>query len=456
MKTKFLISGALAVVVSSLIVLADTPAKKGLVVHEWGTFTSVQGGDGNLLNWKPLVTSELPRFVYNWRNAGLNRVPFYNPLLPQQVANGLFNKGGMVTLQRMETPVVYFYSDKPLTADLSVQFPAGLITEWFPQARQIGPSVVPPSKTLTGMDTLLHKCGAPAKFSLASAFSAKPVSNSMIHWSGIRVLGANAHEPLPTDTNGSHYFAARETDANLLQLDSFSPTNSRAQYEKFLFYRGVASFATPLRVTMKSDDAVTLTNTGSEPLAHLFMLDVKDKSGAFVYVARLLPGETKTVPRATQDTFLTPADLTAKLSRKMSAALVKEGLYPREAAAMVNTWQSSWFAEDGTRILYVLPRAWTDRTLPMAVNPAPRELTRVMVGRTEVLTPGLEQNLTRQLNKARLGDSAAITRVHQIAKSTGRFAEPAYFQTISKMKLESDDYGKLFAIFFSNNVPAFE
>src|SRR5690242_7357014 len=45
----------------------------GFVAHEWGTFTSVQGGDGVLLDWRPLQSSQLPKFVYDWRRPGLNR-----------------------------------------------------------------------------------------------------------------------------------------------------------------------------------------------------------------------------------------------------------------------------------------------------------------------------------------------------------------------------------------------
>ena len=52
-------------------------------------------------------------------------------------------------------------------------------------------------------------------------------------------------------------------------------------------------------------------------------------------------------------------------------ALVEQGLYEKEARAMVNTWQDQWFAEEGTRVLYLLPRAWTDRTLPLQVSPRP-------------------------------------------------------------------------------------
>ena len=456
MKTKwpltFTLVGALAAF--GLLALADTSPKKGLVVHEWGTFTSIQGGDGNLLSWRPLVTAELPGFVYDWSHPGLGRIH------GAQIQGGqaFITKSGMVTLQRMETPVVYFYSDKAMTADLSVQFPRGQITEWYPQAGEIGPSVVPPSQRLTRLDSLIHKCGVSSKVSLASRFGTKPVTNSMIHWSDIRILAPTATVygaySLTTHTSGSHYFAARETDANIIRLDSLSSTNARDQYEKFLFYRGVASFGTPLRVTMKSDDALTLANTGKETLSHLFVLDVKDKSGAFIYVAQLAPGEEKSIPRPAAAAFLSPTDLTEKICKEMSQALVKEGLYPREATAMVNTWKSSWFAEDGTRVLYVLPRAWTDRTLPMTLNPAPRELTRVMVGRAEVLTPALEQNLALQLDKARKGDATAIAQVHQTAKTLGRFGEPAFYRAIAKVNARPEDYANLHNLFFNPPKPA--
>ena len=73
------------------------------VAHEWGTFTSVQGGDGVLLSWRPLESSRLPGFVYDWNKPGLGR---------QSWAAMTFTKQSLVTLQRMETPVIYFYSDR--------------------------------------------------------------------------------------------------------------------------------------------------------------------------------------------------------------------------------------------------------------------------------------------------------------------------------------------------------
>src|SRR5437899_12292029 len=106
---------AVAGVSGSLIAAKPAPS---YIAHEWGTFTSVQGGDGVLLDWRPLETSRLPKFVYDWSRPGANR---------QAGANQIFGKGGLVTRQRMETPVIYFYSEKERTVDVSVQFPQGLI-----------------------------------------------------------------------------------------------------------------------------------------------------------------------------------------------------------------------------------------------------------------------------------------------------------------------------------------
>src|SRR4030095_7533466 len=40
----------------------------------------------------------------------------------------------------------------------------------------------------------------------------------------------------------------------------------------------------------------------------------------------------------------------------LEAMLTAEGLYAREANAMVETWRDSWF-EEGARIFYIIPKA---------------------------------------------------------------------------------------------------
>jgi hypothetical protein len=119
------------------------------------------------------------------------------------------------------------------------------------------------------------------------------------------------------------------------------------------------------------------------------------------------------------------AEVKQELERAMGEALASEGLYPREAKAMVDTWKDSWFSEDGVRVLYVLPHAWTDATLPLTLTPEPRELVRVMVGRAEVITPSVEKNLRRLLVESANGDATARGEVVAELRKLGRFAEPA-------------------------------
>lgn len=426
MKLKHL-SVALGLLAFGTFHLTAQPNSQGLVVHEWGTFTSVQGGEGVPLTWKPLQSSQLPGFVYDWKHPGLGRIS--TSMLP------LFSKGDLTTLQRMETPVIYFYANYAQTVDMTVKFPGGLITEWYPQATQIGPSRIPsqPEAIVPSLDT---KSGE--------------VEESMIRWSNLQILPNQANQEiaqkLRTEAAGSHYFAARETDSAYIRQDPLSTANPESEHEKFLFYRGAGSFATPLRVTMKSDDAVTVANTGKDLLSHLFVLAVNGKSGHFVYLPELQPGEEKTVLIKSLGKSLPVPQLAEKISAKMSSSLVKSGLYAREASAMVNTWKDSWFAEQGMRVLYVLPRAWTDSTLPMNLSPTPTQLVRVMVGRSEVLTPGMESELTLQLDKAKHGDEAASQRAHQLLVDMGRFAPTAFSRAILKVKTQAEEQTKLWAL----------
>jgi hypothetical protein len=122
----------------------------------------------------------------------------------------------------------------------------------------------------------------------------------------------------------------------------------------------------------------------------------------------------------------------------MEAALVNAGLFPREAAAMVKTWSDLWFAEEGVRVLYVLPRAWTDAILPITVSPAPQELIRVMVGRAEIIPPNLVRDLCLKLNQYELSgrqDAALADQLAADTKKLGRFGNAA-LQLANQMRAE--------------------
>ena len=421
MKTTLL---TLILVAAPCRIIAGNGATENYVAHEWGTFTSVQGADGILIPWNPLETSKLPKFVYDWTKPGMNRLP-----------SGVLNPGSksaFVTLQRMETPVIYLYSETERRVDVAVRFPQGLITEWYPQATEIGPSSFPPGHVATALDGWVRQAGLNPHLTFASLFGKKGVPDSRIHWTQLRVLPAKGHaelsKALPTDVAGSHYLAARETDAAFLRVNS-SETGKPAEQEKFLFYRGVANFKAPLSVTMGGggEEWFQLRNTGTAELRHLFILNVQSGKGEFTQVDRLSGGELRSIHLAGKPNRAPLQEAADQLSQQMKEALSREGLYEREATAMVKTWRESWFEEEGVRVIYTLPRAWADEILPLTLDPKPRENVRVMVGRAEIIRPTTKWELLKQIVRYAEGDSAgkqqAITRVQGLR--LGRFIQPA-------------------------------
>jgi len=88
-----------------------------------------------------------------------------------------------------------------------------------------------------------------------------------------------------------------------------------------------------------------------------------------------------------------PPELSAdrsSLSPDLEKILIEQGLHPDEARAMLQTWNDSWF-EEGTRLLYIVPRPFVDRVLPLTITPKPASTTRVFVGRMEIVTPATEK-----------------------------------------------------------------
>jgi hypothetical protein len=96
----------------------------------------------------------------------------------------------------------------------------------------------------------------------------------------------------------------------------------------------------------------------------------------------------------------------SQLRHDLETALVAQGLFPKEARAMLKTWRDSWF-EEGSRLIYILPSAAVDAILPLQVEPAPSDTVRVFVGRIELVTPETESSVESAIAK---GDRSAINR----------------------------------------------
>jgi hypothetical protein len=299
----------------------------GLVVHEWGTFSTFSGSDGTNVRFYP-NDQDLPDFMY--------RGPW------DQTKSG---RGAV--LVSLETPVVYFYSDRETTASVRVDFPEGVMTDWYPQATR------PPHRRLD--------------------------------WTNIKVFPRGHELFFPREEKKpSRYYAAREVDASPIQVEA---KKGKLENEKFLFYRGVGDVRMPIRVKALGSNIFTVQNEGKEAIPAFVFVQIRDGKLRFEKYGHLSQNSMiKVTPPAAESS---PKELAACVTK----LLIEQGLYEKEARAMVKTWKSDWFDTEGTRVLYLVPSAVTESFLPLKVTPKPESLVRVLVGRHDVLTPEEERRL---------------------------------------------------------------
>jgi hypothetical protein len=109
---------------------------------------------------------------------------------------------------------------------------------------------------------------------------------------------------------------------------------------------------------------------------------------------------------------------------------------------MLATWKASWLGEPGTRVLYIVPRPVTDALLPLHISPAPDAVTRVLVGRIDVLTPELESWLASIMTAVASvkpeepdGPDGLSDEDVRTLKDIGRFLPPA-LDRVAKLRAD--------------------
>jgi hypothetical protein len=328
---RLLAFGLLAFGCAGWLIADKQHAFPDLTVHEWGTFTAIAGKDGQAVEWTPLTGPiDLPRFVEHLGNANL--------------------KPGLRGTIRMETPVLYFYSPRDLTVSVRVAFSKGVITEWYPHAARVQPGGILRDIRLSQLRT-----------------------NGSITWNDV-AISPNLNGEFPREVAANRYYGARETSSALLRVK----TTSGDQQEKFLFYRGVSAAPLPLSAEQNSDGKLVVKSLGEDEIPAIILFERRGERVGY-----------RLVRAPTDKTMLDPAELTGNveaLCGDLEGILVDQGLYPDEAHAMVSTWRDSWF-EEGSRLIYIVPRGFIHQVLPLTIDPAPGQIVRVFVGRLEIVTP---------------------------------------------------------------------
>ncbi|HTU27459.1 MAG TPA: hypothetical protein VMF30_18765, partial [Pirellulales bacterium] len=208
-----------------------------LVVHEWGTFTALADDDGRQLPGINVDDEQLPGFVHNLgSNLLKNSIGITGSEHPPgPTAKGAPARHPYVTL-RLETPVIYFYppadAPQPLELDVHVDFHAGWLTEFYPQAKVAAPGL---------------KVG---NFSLEKI---SPQTVGSLDWQKLQV-GTAGRGP---QTDAPVWTTPRAVRAAAV-------TTPEGESEQYLFYRGVGNFAVPLRIVSRTSENTIELHAGPD------------------------------------------------------------------------------------------------------------------------------------------------------------------------------------------------
>jgi len=374
---------------------AAAPAS-GFSAHEWGTFTSVEGSDGISLEGLQHEEEGLPSFVYS--RSKVRACP-----LRDRGYKGLEVDVSHVT-RKMETPVIYFHSKTPQRVRVRVCFQKGLLSQWFPVTDLLGP---------------------PEKSADSSPLDVSTIDKSFLEWEVDVLSPGDGLDALPSVEKGSPWACQRSPASNLVRtVPRKSPRAGPVETERFLFYRGVGSFDLPLHARTEAGSRIHLANDGKEAIPSLFVLHVENGRGQFRFVDGIAAGAAADVERPLSADAPSVDDMIRELVPALVSKLVDRGLFRDEAEAMARTWERSYFRTDGLRVLYVVPDATTRAILPLAIDPPPTSLVRVLVGRLECIGPEKEAEVRGALLERLSKDPFERSMAENRLSSLGRFLEP--------------------------------
>jgi hypothetical protein len=400
MKTPTTLIALLASALTSAAGPRSGSPPNGYTLHEWGTFTTLSASNGALMPGVQREEEPLPEFVES--HEGMMHHSSW------RAAKGWMRPLANVTV-RMETPVIYFYTKDAFDARVEVGFKGGSISQWFP-SRTSGET--PPTVVKDPQGIPLEKENT---IDFARGY------HGSIRW--------DVTVTPPGEDAAGRVFKPGETPSWIYPRhpDSAIVSTKNGQSENYLFYRGLGNFTLPVTFSSSGTGRVTIKNNGSDDVSGLLVYELTDDMRA-----RWSTCET------VQAGATVEIDLTGKnplrdqwragVYTDTVSMLTRAGLNRKEADAMVQTWWPSYFERSGLRVFWTVPRKFTDSILPLNVTPAPKETVRVLVGRSEVMTPEFEQRLATDFEGERGAERwssdryfpAYQQRVEQLRKGTAK------------------------------------
>ncbi|MCA8942847.1 MAG: hypothetical protein KDB80_09840 [Planctomycetes bacterium] len=234
-----------------LIGQSEAP-QNDLEVHEWGTFTSMVGADGTVLEGLQHEEELLPDFVHELTdlseiNGGGGRV--------------LKFPATRVT-QKMETPVIYFHTGTAQTVSVDVRFPQGLLTQFYPIPFLVAPALDEQLRTPVDLSQ---------------------VDDAFLRWN-VDLIPRDHAAPseIPTCDPDDPWSFARQVNCAFVRTSDPEGVQRAIEAEHYLFYRGLARFGLPFGLEAGTDGTGTFRNECVHAVPFAAVLDMNDDGGRFL------------------------------------------------------------------------------------------------------------------------------------------------------------------------------
>jgi hypothetical protein len=317
---------------------------------------------------------------------------------------------------RLETPVIYFYTDRPFDARVGVSFNGGSISQWYPQ-RSGGEPPPATERILTKGLAEPHPERNRLDFT-GGGYHGRITWDVKVEPAGIDAMARVFHSG-----ETPSWIYPRHTNSALVM-------NKEGETEKFLFYRGVGNLQLPGAFTSTDAGQVSVRNAGGAAIPGILAFELDNESNARWGVARhIVSGGTTRINLGTRPFT---KDWRKAVHAEGVRLLMDAGLFRQEADAMLHTWWSSYFERAGFRVFWIVPRETTDAILPIDVSPAPEKSVRVMLGRTEILSPVFEAVLVENFANPERNPwrndrfaPAFAARVSDLTQATAQAAPPS-------------------------------
>lgn len=323
-------------------------------IHEWGVFTMAP----DTLQANSALIGELESLPSHFYRTNLITASTGNNNPPPALAR---------------KPVIYAYGtgDGTVGFQLAVTFNGGTPLIYYPKADIWNININAPASQLFGGDLDMVPLGT---YSVPTA-RLDLAANSVV-WRGSIIFGNNNfvlpryYDTLTEDmrVNGSGIFQTSTLNETRMSI------RTQPDIESFLYYDGVFPAMKSYVLKSYSKDKIAITNpTGDDQLAWFFIDRMSQKVDntniRYAFIPAIKAGETVTASFKTAKI----SDMSAQISKE----LVKQGLYEKEANALLRTWHDGFFMTPGLHGLNIIDTAEYNKYIILNVNPKPEEIVRV-------------------------------------------------------------------------------